>query len=104
MKTLSTFTYKRRLRAQKQKSMFRVFCLLLLCVLVVALTVASGGVAAGEKEIRQAVLVAEGDTLWSIAGRFLPEGTDIRSYITLIRRYNKLTSSLVYPGQILVLP
>ncbi|HHX73834.1 MAG: LysM peptidoglycan-binding domain-containing protein [Firmicutes bacterium] len=104
MKTLSGFTYRRRLQAKKQKTLCRISGLLLICLLVVAITVFNGGVAAGSKEVRQTVIVAEGDTLWSIAGRFLPDGTDIRSYISMIRSHNNLAGTLVYPGQILALP
>ncbi|WP_010273571.1 LysM peptidoglycan-binding domain-containing protein [Paenibacillus senegalensis] len=48
--------------------------------------------------------VAAGDTLWSLANRYVPEGESVRSYMKKIREVNQLTGSLLREGQILYIP
>lgn len=49
------------------------------------------------------VVVQPGQTLWQVAAEAMP-GTDTREAITHIRELNALTSSVVRPGQALVVP
>lgn len=49
------------------------------------------------------VVVQEGDTLWAIAKEHNP-GMDIRRYIYLIEKTNGLSSPIIFPGQVLVIP
>ena len=53
----------------------------------------------GLKELKQ-YTVKQGDTLWEIANIYL--GSGVR--YTEIKELNKLTSNLIFPGQILKLP
>ena len=48
------------------------------------------------------VVVARGETLWDIAARYSKNDEDIRDVISRIRSANKLQSSIVYPGQLIV--
>lgn len=48
--------------------------------------------------------VSKGDTLWAIAKSTLPEGRDIRDYITEIRHWNELNTSNIIEGQLLEIP
>lgn len=48
--------------------------------------------------------VAVGDTLWSLANRYVPEGESVRSYMKKIRELNQLSGSLLREGQILYIP
>lgn len=50
------------------------------------------------------VQVKVGDTLWMLAKTFSPKNQDIRSSIYEISTLNNLTTSSVYPGQILKIP
>lgn len=50
------------------------------------------------------IVVEQGDTLWAIASAHLPKGKNVRSYIEIIKRHNRLDSSLLKEGQLLVLP
>lgn len=50
------------------------------------------------------VRVVEGDTLWNIALAYLPENTDIRKVIYDIKRFNNMSTSYIYPGDIIKIP
>ncbi|HUG74490.1 MAG TPA: LysM peptidoglycan-binding domain-containing protein [Acidimicrobiia bacterium] len=49
-------------------------------------------------------LVVGGDTLWEIALDVTPPGDDVRIVVEDIKRHNGLTSSLIMPGQVLLVP
>lgn len=49
------------------------------------------------------VVVQPGQTLWQVAAEAMP-GTDTREAITHIRELNALTTSVVLPGQSLLVP
>lgn len=51
-------------------------------------------------ETHEEYTVRAGDTLWGIAERFLGAGTKYKAIMSA----NKLTSSNIYPGQILIIP
>lgn len=48
--------------------------------------------------------VAAGETLWTIAESMTPPGGDVREVVFSIKRLNELDSSLIRPGEILVVP
>ena len=50
------------------------------------------------------VTVAEGETLWEIAGRHTEAREDVREVIFRIEQANKLNSKHIYPGQVLKVP
>lgn len=50
------------------------------------------------------VTVAEGETLWEIAGRHTEAREDVREVIFRIEQANKLHSKHIYPGQVLKVP
>jgi hypothetical protein len=49
-------------------------------------------------------LVQTGDTLWDIAGDHTPAGGDVRNVIVDIKTANHLDSSVIVPGQVLLIP
>lgn len=49
-------------------------------------------------------IVAQGDTLWEIAKLTLPDNTDIRDYISEIRKTNDLDNANIKVGQNLMIP
>ncbi|MFH1105548.1 MAG: LysM peptidoglycan-binding domain-containing protein [Actinomycetota bacterium] len=48
--------------------------------------------------------VRSGDTLWDIAASYTPAGDDVRDVIVDIKAANELDSSVIVPGQVLVIP
>jgi len=50
------------------------------------------------------VEVVEGDTLWNIATRYLPEKTDIRKMIYDIKEFNQMDNGPIHPGDIIKIP
>ncbi len=48
--------------------------------------------------------VREGDTLWSIADKYLVERQDIRELIYDIKVANSMNSSVIFPNQLLQIP
>jgi hypothetical protein len=50
------------------------------------------------------VTIKEGDTLWDIALKHLPEKQDLRKLIFEIKQFNEMESSCIYPGDIIKIP
>ena len=48
--------------------------------------------------------VNAGETLWSIAAGYNPEGSDIREFIFHIKKINQLETSLIQSGQEIKIP
>lgn len=92
-------------RAEKRKlKIIRTSALLVIWILIMAVTVFHGNVASGEIREPRTVVVTPGDTLWAMATEHAPRGMDRRDYLYEVLKANDLTSSLVYPGQEIVLP
>jgi nucleoid-associated protein YgaU len=49
-------------------------------------------------------LVRSGDTLWDIATAHTEPGDDVRDTLLDIKRANGLSTSMITPGQVLVIP
>ncbi|GAU79011.1 LysM peptidoglycan-binding domain-containing protein [Fusibacter sp. 3D3] len=50
------------------------------------------------------ITVVPGDTLWDIASQYNYYDDDIRQVLYDIQKTNQMTSSNIYPGQVLVIP
>lgn len=48
--------------------------------------------------------VKEGDTLWEIAGKYLPGERDIRKKVYRIKIFNGMDSANIFPGDIIKVP
>lgn len=50
------------------------------------------------------IIVASGDTLWSIAREYGPTNSDIRKVVLKIKNRNLMTASNIFVGQQLIIP
>ena len=50
------------------------------------------------------VTVSDGDTIWNIAERYMPEKTDIRDFVYRLAAENNVDNYLIYEGQVLKVP
>ena len=78
--------------------------LFLLLALVAVLLLSSTRVSAGEPLVTTEYTVVTGDTLWEIAATVTDPGESIRRTIDTVRDLNRLDSSMLLPGQKLLLP
>lgn len=78
---------------------------LLTAVAVVFFLLLTSGAGAGN-EIRPTGVhvVADGETLWSIAAGYTDPGDDVRATVFDLKRINQLDGSLIRPGEQLVVP
>lgn len=49
-------------------------------------------------------VVVSGDTLWGIAERHAEPGDDVRRIVFDIKQANDITTSVIVPGQVLIVP
>ena len=73
-------------------------------VVALVLLLASSVMAAGPEPETVDYRVRSGDTLWTIAEEVAPVGDDARGVIAEIRHLNDLDSSLIIPGETLLVP
>ncbi len=94
----------RQRRRQANRSKLRVLILLAALSLLLPAGLALSRTATGQERGTLQLVVAEGDTLWSLAAAHLPRGRDIREYVDEIIFINSLVSPLIRAGQVLNLP
>jgi len=73
-------------------------------VAALVLLLASSVMAAGPEPETANYRVRSGDTLWAVAEVVADDDADIRDVIAQIRDLNELDSSLIAPGQTLLVP
>lgn len=80
--------------------------LVIISTMIVALVLllATSVMAAGPEPVTAEYRVRSGDTLWTIAERVGPDDDDVRAVVAEIMDLNDLESSLIRPGQSLLVP
>ena len=73
-------------------------------VVALVLLLASSVMAAGPEPATVDYRVRSGDTLWTIAEEVAPDNNDVRGVISEIRHLNELDSSMIIPGETLLVP
>lgn len=56
------------------------------------------------KDNYQEHYVLEGETIWDIALKYKPGKYDVRDMVYEIKRYNKLNTSYIFPGDLIKIP
>jgi len=59
--------------------------------------------AGAERSAPRTVSIRPGDTLWGVAARFAPEGSDLRAYVAALDELNGIEGP-IHPGMRLKLP
>ena len=80
--------------------------LVIISTMVVALVLllASSVMAAGPEPETVDFRVRSGDSLWTIAEAVVPDSADVRGFVAEIRTLNDLETSVIIPGQTLLVP
>lgn len=93
---------RRRAAALRRRRLYLLAAVLLLAVLLVPWVVRAHQPRAMTPSL---VAVQAGDTLWSIAGRYVADGADRRPFIYEVSKLNHLSGGgMLQPGQTLVIP
>ena len=84
-----------------------------ICVFVICVLLLSGGTimasAQAGDDSKPSVYyiqapIRSGDTLWSIAARYCPQGESTETYVQKIETLNQMTSDAIFAGDSLILP
>lgn len=97
--TRSTLKRDRQNRRKK-----RLLVLALTAFIIFGLSMAFNSGGASDVQEYVEFSVRPGDTLWNIARIHSPANMDIREYIYQIQVINNVKNSIIYPGDILLLP
>lgn len=99
-----TMTRKRyRIKSRTRFAAFIVISLLLLCTIANTVLGFNDALALSEQQYIQ-VQVEYGDSLWSIADKYMPDDMDPREAVYMIIDANDIDGSQVYAGQTLDIP
>ena len=96
-----------RARATRRRARFRRTVAGAALLTVIGGTLAGGlarGADAPPRHGKRAVVIEAGDTLWDVASRHAPEGTDLRSYVDALAAANGLSGAGIQAGVRLRLP
>lgn len=93
---------KRKIQSKNIRTRRFITVLLVLSLLLMGMTLRNEIKETQVSAIERVVL--EGETLWSIAENYNPEGRDIRSFISEIAQLNTMNDKMIYPGQVLQIP
>ncbi len=86
-----------------------IICLLAFCIIILSCGIITTRVtaqrASSSRKLVTSVRIEKGDTLWSIADRYITEDyEDINTYIKEIKKTNRLTSDTIYEGCYIIVP
>lgn len=87
---------------------FRFTVFLVTCFLIISMTfgllIGSFNASGSTKHTYETITIQSGDTLWSIAEEYAPEGQDIRDYIYEICDRNNIKAGDITQGQDIEIP
>lgn len=86
------------MKIKNEKRFFTSLGILLLAIIIIILITTNFNKTT-YTETYKTIHIAEGDTLWNIAKEYKKPNQDIREYVYLIEKLNKMENSLIYEGQ-----
>lgn len=103
MKTSSKLRRLQRIRKlRRQRRTF--FTVVMVIVLMIAHSAFSKSDLSDDRYSVESVRVMSGDTLWSIAAEYKPEGKDLREFVYEIADNNGISDCNIYCGQVITVP
>lgn len=94
---------KYRITNKVRFAAFIIISLLMLCTIANTVLGFNDAIALTEQQYIE-IQVESGDTLWSIADRYMPNDTDPRDAVYEICEINDISASELYAGQTLLIP
>ena len=94
--------YERMKKLRRERRIF--FLVVMAVMLLVAHSAFSKDDVPSEKYCVQAVTVESGDTLWTIASEYKPEGKDLREFVYELADNNGVPDCNIYCGQTIYVP
>ena len=90
----------------KSRTRFTIFIIVMILIAMSIIGYITGINTAHGSTMEQyaTVEITNGDTLWSIADEYAPEGTDLREFIYEIKELNGLDTSNIMIGQVIRVP
>lgn len=110
VRTMKSGLNSRRYLAMIEKKQTQILILcLFLCIILLSFGIISTKVVAQKsisvEKMITSVRIEKGDTLWSIANEYITdEYDDIKSYITEIKKTNRLSSDTIHEGCYILVP
>lgn len=89
---------------QQRFYLFVTFVLIMVFAFIFLFVNSKGAHSVVLHEEYKEVQVMEGDTLWDIAIRNMPDGYDVRYLVYKLREFNNLETAYIYPGDAIKVP
>lgn len=88
------------------KRFFTFITLIFLVLAIIVITIINSSKAHGSQysQTYKEYYVVEGDSLWNISKKFIPEGYDIRRMIYEIKKANDMEDGYIYAGKTIKIP
>ena len=93
-----------RMKKEKKKTLRQRLIFTAALVMALIIFAAAPGFGKSEGTPLSEHYVKEGDTLWSIASEYKPEGRRVDEFVYDIKKLNGLESSMINAGAVLVIP
>lgn len=94
----------KKMQMEKKKTKRQRQAVVITAVFAAIVMFLSGGVSFGRSESKDAYCVTKGDTLWSVAREYKPNGMTTGEYVYKIRRANNMNTSEIKVGDVLIIP
>ncbi len=88
----------------KQRFYLFISSLFVILFLIVSIIYSTNAHSVVLREDYDEIKIFEGDTLWKIAKRYMPDKYDTRYLVYKLKEFNDLESAYIYPGDTIKVP